>query len=250
MPDILSQALATPGLVWLALAIFVAGLVRGFSGFGSALIIMPVASSVLSPFAALAFLTTVELFGPIPNLPNALRMGRKREAALLIFGAALSMPLGLILLSQMSAEVFSWIVSLVVLCLLVILISGWRYTGALSQSGVTAIGALGGFCAGFAGLPGPPVIMFYMSSVTQIAVIRANFLLYLLGIDVLMIAALVYLDALDVTAILLGLILMLPYILANAIGAQFFNPKAERSYRTVAYIIIAISAMLGLPIWT
>ena len=229
MPDIVLQALATPGLFWLIGALIAAGLVRGFTGFGSALIIMPVASSVLSPFAALAFLATVELFGPITNLPNALRVGRPKEIATMMIGAAIALPIGLVLLGGMAPDLFNWIVSLVVFALLIVLISGWRYRGDLKAGGIGGIGALGGFCAGVTGLPGPPVIMFYMSSTAPIAVIRANFLLYLVGIDILMIGALIYWDALDVTVIVLGAILTLPYIAANAAGALFFNPNAEGS---------------------
>lgn len=64
MPETISAALALPGLSWLAVAIIAAGLVRGFAGFGSGMIIMAAASSVLSPFAALAFLVVVEFWGP------------------------------------------------------------------------------------------------------------------------------------------------------------------------------------------
>ncbi len=44
MPETLSSLLQIDGLVWLFTAVFVAGLVRGFAGFGSGKIIMPAAS--------------------------------------------------------------------------------------------------------------------------------------------------------------------------------------------------------------
>ena len=40
MPDRLNDALALPGIGWLMIVLLLAGLVRGFSGFGSALIII------------------------------------------------------------------------------------------------------------------------------------------------------------------------------------------------------------------
>lgn len=250
MPDFVTQALATPGLGWLTLAVLAAGIVRGFSGFGSALIIMPVGSSVLSPFAAIAFLTVVELFGPLPNLPNALRFGKAIEVGKLLIGALIGLPIGLALLSSVSQVAFSWVVSICVLALLVILSKGWRYTGNVKSSGVAGIGALGGFMAGIAGLPGPPVILFYMASVNAIATIRANFLLYLLGIDVIMIASFLFLGELDWNAVLMAVILIVPYMCANTLGARWFRPDAERIYRLVAYAIIGASAILGLPIWS
>lgn len=49
MPDLILQVWATPGLIWLLLAISVAGIVRGFTGFGTALVFVPVAGIFLLP---------------------------------------------------------------------------------------------------------------------------------------------------------------------------------------------------------
>jgi uncharacterized membrane protein YfcA len=149
----------------------------------------------------------------------------------------------------MSSEVFGWVVSTCVIALLFALISGWRYTGVLTPRLTVATGALGGFMSGFAGIPGPPVIMLYMSSLLPISVIRANFLLYLLAIDVLMIAAFCVSDLFVWEIALLGLIAGLPNLVANWIGALLFNPDAEELFRAVAYIIIGCSAIVGLPLW-
>ncbi len=249
MPEFITTALALPGLWWLVAAIIAAGLVRGFTGFGSAMIIMPAASSVLDPFAALAILTVVEFWGPLPNLRAALREGQRREALTLLAGAAIGLPLGLWALSLLDPAVFGWSVSLVVLTLLVLLMTGWRYGGVLAPRLVVAVGTLGGFLGGVAGVPGPPVIMLYMARALPISVIRANFLLYLLGIDVMMITVFVLFGLLDPLAVAVGLICVPVYMLANVIGARLFDPGAERLFRGVAYVVIAASAILGLPVW-
>ena len=49
MPEILSEALALPGLWLLILGALVAGIVRGFSGFGTAMIYLPIAAQVMPP---------------------------------------------------------------------------------------------------------------------------------------------------------------------------------------------------------
>ena len=51
--------------------------------------------------------------------------------------------------------------------------------------------------------------------------IRANFLLYLLGIDLIMLVSFVALGELDITAIIIALTLVVPYMLANAIGTPY-----------------------------
>lgn len=249
MPEMLVNLSEIDGLVWLFIAVVAAGLVRGFAGFGSGMIIMAVASSVLSPVAAVIFMMMAELLGPLPNLRAAWRDGAPRDVGRLMIGAIVAVPVGVWCLANMSADFFGWVVSTVVLVLLFALVSGWRYRGILTPRLTMATGALGGFMSGFAGIPGPPVIMLYMSSRLPIATIRANFLLYLLAIDVVMIAVFRVSDLFLWEIAVLGLLAGIPNVLANIAGARLFDPDAEGIFRAVAYIVIAASAILGLPIW-
>ncbi|MFD2738848.1 sulfite exporter TauE/SafE family protein [Sulfitobacter aestuarii] len=249
MPDALGAAFQTEGLIWLVLIVCIAGLVRGFAGFGSGMIIMPVASSVLSPVEAVIFLTATELLGPLPNLPGAIRDGRAREVGLLLLGAVFVLPLGIWFLAHVAPELFGWFISVAVLAMLALLISGWRFRGRLSRPLVIATGGIGGFMTGFAGIPGPPVILLYMASRLPIAVIRANFLLYLLAIDTVLFGVLWLNDLLNWHIFLLGLLVGVPNLIANFLGGLMFDPKAEGRFRAVAYAIIACSALLGLPLW-
>ncbi len=246
MPDLFAAALALPGLWWLTIAIIAAGVVRGFAGFGSAMIIMPVAGSVLDPFVAITFLIVVECWGPLINFRDAWRVGQRLDALRILGGALVGVPMGLWLLSLINPSNFGWAVSLVVLFLLVILMTGWRYHGRIRSHTLVAVGGLGGLLGGFVGVPGPPVIIMYMASTKSIAVIRANFLLYLLGIDILMLIIFIFSDLLNPTAVFVGLLMTPIYIIANAIGAYFFNPNAEVVFRRLAYLVISTSAISGL----
>jgi uncharacterized membrane protein YfcA len=210
---------------------------------------MPVASSVLSPVEAVIFLVAAEMLGPLPNLPAAWRDGKPREVGVLMIGAVLALPLGLWCLSMIDPVLFGWFISTAVVVLLVLIVTGWRYKGNLTTGLTVSTGGLGGFMTGFAGIPGPPVIMLYMASNLPVAVIRANFLLYLLAID-LMLFPVLWISGLMVWEIaLLGLLVGIPNLIANVIGARLFDPQAERVFRRVAYIVIAASAIIGLPLW-
>ena len=242
MPDILSQVLEIQGLGWLLLAVVVAGIVRGFSGFGAAMIIMPVAGTVLGPVGALTFLTMAELLGPLPNIPGALRNANRGDLVRLSLGAAIAMPLGVLALSHMSPIFFNWLVSLVVLGVLAALMRGWRYHGTLTPPLVAGAGALSGVLGG-------PVIMFYMASSLSIAAIRANLLLFLTFIDLLLIATLAAYGLMETGPVVAGLVFSVPYMVANLLGGRLFGLGSERQFRAVAYGIIATSAILGLPVW-
>lgn len=249
MPDALAAAFATPGLVWIALAALTAGIVRGFSGFGTAMVFLPVAGQFLPPVAALSVLVTMDFFGPLPNLPRALRDGQPADIGRLLLGTACLLPLGLLVLAALDPAVFRGVVAGVALCLLALLIGGVRYRGTLRPPMVYGIGGLAGLLGGTAGVPGPPVILFYMASPLPATAIRANTLLFLFSFDILFLGLLGLRGDLTLGPVVLGLVMAVPVMLGNLAGAAIFRPERERPYRALAYCIIAASAVSGLPVW-
>ena len=239
--------LAPLDLAAVAGAAFAAGLVRGFSGFGTAMIYLPVAGQVLSPFAAITTLVIMDLVAPLPNAPRAWREGEPRDVLRLGAGLVCALPLGLWLLMQVPAEVFRYAVSVIALVLLACLILGLRYRGRLTRPMIFGTGLLSGITAGTAGLPGPPVILLYMASARASQSVRANTLLYLILSDMVMLPMLAVFGRLDGGAVLLGCAMILPGALGNILGAMLFRPGHEALYRRVAYVVIAASAVSGLP---
>lgn len=249
MCDPLIGAGGCDGLWLLILGAFLAGIVRGFAGFGTAMIYLPFAGLVLSPFAALTTLIVKDLIAPLMHVPRAVRDGQPRDLIWLMAGAFLFVPLGVLVLSLVEREVFRWSVSLVTFAMLAALITGLRYRGPITRGLSFGAGSLGGFLAGSVGLPGPPVILLYMASTLPAAAVRATLTLYLIVADVLMLAVLGWNGYIVGAALALGALMILPYLLGNWVGALLFRPDYEALYRRVAYAIIAGSALLGLPIW-
>ncbi len=247
--QVLNQVLATPGLGLLAFAVVLAGLVRGFTGFGTAMVYLPIAGQVLEPAAALVVLILVDFVGPIPAVPRALRDGHPRDVLRLGVGAFIGLPLGISVLLLLSPEVFRNTVSGLTLVLLAVLVSGLRYRGHVSRPAIYGIGVMGGFLGGAAGLPGPPVILLYMARPLPVEVIRANTLLYLLLNDILMVGLFWWRGLLAPEPVLIGLFMIPLYLAAVSLGAWLFDPRHEKLYRRLAYAIIAGSALSGLPLW-
>ncbi len=247
--EALAQVFASDGIWFLILGVFAAGLVRGFSGFGTGMVYLPIAAHFLSPFEALTTLIIMDLVGPWPNVPRALREGHPRDVLRLAAGVLVALPFGVWLLSLIQPDAFRYGVSGLSLILLILLVAGFRYRGVLRRWMIYATGALGGFMAGLVGLPGPPVIMLYMASPHPARVIRANTMLYLMLCDFIMIGVLYLNGYLVGTAVVTGLVLAVPYLLANVIGGWLFRPELDKVYRMVAYGVIALSAARGLPIF-
>ena len=243
------QALTFEGLPVLVFAVFLAGIVRGFAGFGTAMVFVPIAALVVEPIHAILMMMTFDLFGPLALLPKAWRDGEPKDVGLLGLGAIIGLPFGVYLLTRLDPVVFRWMVSLLALSLLVLLVSGWRYRNPLSALMTSGVGVISGFLCGVAALPGPPVILSYMSSPRRPQVIRGNTMLYLFLVDMLTFVVFAIKGLLVLAPLAIGLILAVPYGIAGLIGQKIFNPEKEHIYRRVAYVLIASSALAGLPIW-
>ena len=246
-PEVFGQS--PTGLAVLHFAALLSGIVRGFSGFGTALIFLPLAAPILGPFGALLALVVMDIFGPLPNLRRAWRVVDKGDLARLLIGCAVLLPVGLWLLTQVDPEVFRYAVSLLALVMLTILMLELRYRGRVRRAMVTGIGCAAGFLGGIAGLPGPAVILFYMSRALPVEVIRATITLFLFGFDILLLLILTGMGRMTWEIAVLGLALAVPNLIGNWLGGRIFDPDKEQVYRYAAYAAIALAALSGLPLW-
>ncbi|MGH1413013.1 MAG: sulfite exporter TauE/SafE family protein [Pelagimonas sp.] len=250
MPDVLSSLASVPGLGWIAFAAFVSGLVRGFTGFGTALVFLPVAAQFLPPFAAIITLTFMDLLSPLPVLKPAWRDADRGDLKRLLIGTIITLPVGLSVLAMVPRDVFRFGVSGLSIAMLAVLVFGIRYRGEVKSAMVYGIGAASGFLGGTAGLPGPPVILFYMARPLPTQMIRANTLLFLFGYDLMIMLALEVFGRMQLEWAVLGLLMGIPGMLGNWLGGRLFRPGLETLYRAAAYAVIAASAVSGLPIWS
>ena len=66
-------------MVWILIAALMAGLVRGFSGFGTAMVFLPIASQYLTPFDAIASLAIMEFLGTFAVMRNSWSDAEKKR---------------------------------------------------------------------------------------------------------------------------------------------------------------------------
>ncbi len=234
---------------WLMLAALLAGLVRGFSGFGTAMVFLPIASQYLTPFESIASLAIMEFFGTFAVMRKSWSDADKVDLARLVVGMTIVTPFALLLLAKVGDDFYRYSVSVLSLFLLLLIGLGVRYKGKLNPFVIFSVGGLGGLTGGLTGIPGPPVILLYVASSHPISVIRANNLLFLYFFDVCVVLIFAISGVLTLKIFLLGSILALPNFLGNFIGAKLFDPEKTNQYRMFAYIIIAVAAISGLPVW-
>src|SRR6202140_5110309 len=149
---------STHAAIAIGVIAFVSGTARGFSGFGAALIFMPLASSMAAPRLVAALLLMIDFVAAAPLVPNAWKQADRKATAVMVLGALVGVPIGTYFLSRLDPVTTRWIISAFVFALLTLLLSGWRYLGKNHPALSVGIGGLSGFCSGLAQTGGPPIV--------------------------------------------------------------------------------------------
>ena len=237
-----------PVVLTILITAFVAGAVRGFSGFGGAMIFMPVASVVIDPrVAAAAFLVMDDVL-TLPMAARAIRICDWRTVLPAFVAAMLTVPLGAAMLATGDTLTLRWGISILVLVLLALLVSGWRYHGKPTLPASLGVGFTSGFLSGISQVAGPPVVAFWMSGPQPAAVIRANLIVYFALASFGALAAYWWngLFTLDVAKTLV--VIMPANAVALYLGSKFFSRSSDKLFRRVAYVMVAIAALGSLPV--
>ncbi|MEI4262834.1 sulfite exporter TauE/SafE family protein [Roseovarius sp. D0-M9] len=246
----LAGALTHPGFWWLAVTLAAAGIVRGFTGFGSALIFVPVAGTFLPPVQVIAIIALVEIASIGALVPRAWAHADRTQVGLLVLAALPTVPLGLMVMDALDATIVRWIVAVLAGGTLIALISGWHYTRAVTLPVILAIGAVAGLLGGMTGLTGPVVVLFYLAGGRMARTVRANTILFLGLMDLVIVANLLVRGFADISVLWLAGALSVPYFIGMVTGQALFDPSHERLYRRAALTVIALAVLTGLPIWT
>ena len=226
----------------------VSGTARGFSGFGSALIFMPLASSIAAPRLVAALLLIIDFIGSTPLIPNGWKHADRKATAIMALGALVGVPIGTWALTRLDPLITRWIIASLVLVLLVLLISGWRYRGDPHPSVAAGVGSLAGLCSGLAQTGGPPIVTFWLGQPIASAVARANIVSYFAVSDTFSIATYLISGLLTFDVLKLCLIIGPIYGFGLFLGAQMFGVASETAFRRVCYSLIALAGVIGLPL--
>jgi hypothetical protein len=230
-------------------AALVAGLARGFSGFGAALIFIPLASAALGPRAAAVLLLLVDNVTALPLIPPAWRLAARREIAVMAAGALVGAPLGAAVLLRLDPLALRWGMCLLVVAMLALLASGWRYRGRPRFGLSVAIGAVSGFCSGAAQMGGPPVVAYWLGGAVPAARVRANIVLFFAVTG--LISAVVYAAGglFSLTLLAVAALIAPAYGAGIWAGSRLFGRASEAGFRRACFVLIALAGLLGLPLW-
>ncbi|WP_245198257.1 sulfite exporter TauE/SafE family protein [Jiella mangrovi] len=226
----------------------IAGLARGFSGFGAALIFVPLASSLIGPKLAAPLLLIVDGIAASGLIPNALGRADIRGVAVMAIGAIVGIPLGTALLALVSPLTVRWFIAAMVTGLLVLLLSGWRYSGRRPPLLTVAVGWMSGMFTGAAGAGGPPVVAYWLGTGSDGAKVRANIVMFFAFGTLVTTVSYTVGGLFQWSLVPLAWAATPLYGLGLFTGSRLFGKASDRTYRWICYGLIAGATIISLPV--
>ncbi len=235
--------LSTSHTLLVASTAFVAGLMRGFSGFGAALTIAPILAVIVGPRAAIPAILFLMMATSVQLAPKAFRDVSWPTVIPLSVGGVVGIIIGGWLLVVVDQELVKRSISGVVIFFAVIMLTGWRYRGSIRPFMCGFAGWLGGLISGVAAAGGPAVILFLLAGPESSARNRAAIILYFIFTQA--VALIVYwVGGLITWKVFWVALPMLPTIvLGTWIGERMFGKASEAIYRRIAlFFLLAIGS--------
>ena len=231
-----------PEFLLALLIITVAGLVRGFSGFGSGLVIAPLVALLWGPVEAVAISSTLGAFAFFQLAVANARIAQWREIGVIVTAALIVTPVGTYFLVSLDPSVVKRLIGVAVLAATLITMGGWTYQGPRGVLPGAVAGVLGGLINGLAAVGGPPVVLYLMSLPETARLHRANIAMAI-GLMGCFVMVSVWLSGALGTGTLIRVgLLVLPFVFGVWAGTRLFHKLPGATFRRIIlWMLVVVS---------
>jgi uncharacterized membrane protein YfcA len=233
-------------LLGAVLATAIAGVMRGYSGFGTAVILAPVYSLLWGPRAGVPVMLLMELLVSVQLLPGAIKDADKRVVLPLGGAAAVATPFGAWILLTADDDLLRRFIGGFVLVFGLLLMSGWRYRGSRPLPLNILVGTLAGLLKGSTGMSGPPVILYLLAGLEEAKRHRANLILFFATIAIVSVIPPALGGLIDLPVPLRLAVLLPVMALSVPVGVRLFRVVPDRLYRPFAMGVLLAAGGLAL----
>lgn len=239
-------AAMTADLAIAAAVAVAAGLMRGYTGFGSGMLMAPIFAILYGPVATVAIIILLEIVATVQLMPRVLGEIEWRFVTPLGIAAVLFMPIGATILGAADPEILTRVMAALVLLFVLVLMTGWRYAGEKKLIPTLGVGAVSGTLMAATSVGNPPVLIYMLSSRDTAATNRANIIAYFAITQGILLLVLFVMGLLTWLPVAIAVLLTPGYLGAAWLGSRLFRQSNERLYRRVSLVFLLGVAAYGL----
>ena len=232
----------------IALVVIFSGFLRGFIGFGSGLLMIPILSYFYSPVFAMVFNIVIEIPATIYLTFVGIKKSNLKEITPMMFTMMLTIPFGTIFLVSVDEQIIRTLMSLLFIFFVILIATGWRIKSTITKYVLVLGGAISGLMQGATGMGGPPYVTVLLSKNDSDDVARANILVITSGLVISAIISLYYFGLFTKDILLTGAISAPIYVFATYIGTKFFNYSGNKYFRNSSLIalgVVGLATLIG-----
>ncbi|MCP1364419.1 sulfite exporter TauE/SafE family protein [Halomonas sp. BBD48] len=236
-----SLILAIP-LAW------VAGMVRGYSGFGFAMLLVLGLMGMMPPLEAIAVALLLDLVGSASLWRWAWHQAERRLVGHLVVGMLIATLVGVWLATHIAADRLRLVIATITL--LGAIAIAWQRPapprsseGHLHWSGTLA-GGISGLCMTLASAGGPPLMLYLLQTRLPAVAVRATAILFFAASTACSLIGLAPVGALSGQAVIWSAYLIVPAWIGNSVGQWAFRRWRPESLKSVVVPLLG-----GLSLW-
>ena len=224
------------------LATMVAGIVRGVTGFGMAIVLVPVLALALTPVESVLLVNLLGLFVGATEIRQFLAHA-ERSAWIIAGLVMLATAPGLMALTATPPAIARLVIALVALSAFAAVLLPTRAATAPGPVATGAVGIGAGLLTGFAGMPGPPVVPFYVGRQIPREVAKASMLLIFTVACIAGLGSGAALGVLDWQVLILALLLFPLVLLGNRMGTRAAGRLSDTTWRGLTGLVLGATAV-------
>lgn len=224
-------------------ATLAAAFVRGLAGFGMAIMLVPVLGLAVPPREAVVVANWLGLLIGLVGIKKII--GASEKSAFTISAlAVLATPLGVWLLAVTDPELARLLIALIALGSFVLVLLPKKpahYAPGPGETGAT--GLVSGVLTGFAGMPGPPVVPFYLRREIAPQLARASMMTIFMATSLAGVGSALLLGVATWREPTLAALLFPAVLLGNWLGHLAFGRISDTTWRVFTGVVLGISAV-------
>lgn len=227
-------------------AVFFAGLIRGVSGFGFALILAPILLLILTPTSVVVLNLLLGLLGNILVLSHSFKKVNLKKILPMVMGSSLGIPLGVWIIILIAPSTLKILIGGVTVSFAVLLALGFSKAFTREKLACGIAGFLSGVLSSATSLGGPPVVLFMHNQNWQKDLIHTSLAAYFLFACFWSLVALSVAGLVD-TRILASAASLAPALLSGiGLGMLVFRRINALYFRRLSIAIVVCSGILGI----
>lgn len=228
------------------LIVFGAAFFRGLTGFGYAILAVPLVSLVAPPITAVIMAILMQLIiGPF-GMRSAVKVINIPMVTKIAALSCLLTPAGLWLLDMVSADIARLVITTIAIGSFLAFMM--KRPAELNEAPlhILLVGSLSGLLNGFAAMPGPPVILHFVRKGVAPAVARGSMITIFFAAATMATAIAFWRGMIDEQVLILSALACPLMIGGNQLGAKFFGSVSEPVWRGFVIVLLGIAASFAL----